>query len=259
MKDRDPAIAAPPAPAVAAPTPTPSLGAAPTVGQIPFEFDHRPAQGCEDFVVAPCNLEAVSWIDQWPDWPSSALAIFGPTGCGKTHLARVWQARSGARRLDPLALASGGASGGHFEPGPGCWIVENLSQALEDQDLARPFLHVFNSINEAKGQLLVADRTPPARWPVALRDLASRLAAMPAVAVGPPDDALIGALLVKLFADRQLKVAPEVVIYLLARMERSFGAARDLVAAIDLAALSAGRNVTVPLAGEVLRASQTPE
>ncbi|MEE8515804.1 MAG: DnaA/Hda family protein [Alphaproteobacteria bacterium] len=235
----------------------------PSPGQIAFEFDHRPALGCEDFVVAPCNREAVAWIDRWPDWPGPALAIFGPPGCGKTHLGRVWQARSKARHLDPVALARPGHFAA-FEPGTGCWIVENLclalgDQDLGDQDLAQPFLHVFNRIAEAKGQLLVVDRAPPARWPVALKDLASRLAAMPAVAVGPPDDALIGAVLVKLFADRQLKVAPEVVIYLLARMERSFEAATELVAAIDTAALTAGRNVTVPLVGEVLRASHAPE
>ncbi len=245
MTDRGPSIAAGPP------------GTAPSPGQLAFKFDHRPAQGCEDFVVAACNREAVAWIDRWPDWPSPALAIFGPPGCGKTHLGRVWQARSKARFLDPVSLARSGHFA-TFDPGAGCWIVENLQPALEDQDLAQPFLHVFNRIAEAKGQLLVVDRTPPARWPVALKDLASRLAAMPAVAVGAPDDALIGALLVKLFADRQLKVAPEVVIYLLTRMERSFEAARDLVAAIDLAALTAGRNVTVPLVGEVLRASQAP-
>lgn len=245
MNDRDPSIGAEPP------------GLAPSPGQLAFEFGHRPAQGCEDFVVAACNLEAVAWIDRWPDWPSPGLAIFGPPGCGKTHLGRVWQARSKARLLDPATLARSGRGVG-MGPGAGCWIVENPRQALEDQDLAQPFLHVFNRIVEAKGQLLLVDREPPARWPVALKDLASRLAAMPAVAVGAPDDALIGALLVKLFADRQLKVAPEVVIYLLTRMERSFEAARDLVAAIDLAALTAGRNVTVPLVGEVLRASQAP-
>jgi len=113
-------------------------------------------------------------------------------------------------------------------------------------------LHLYNNIVEAGGSLLLTGRTPPARWPLALADLRSRLRALPAVAVLPPDDALLAALLVKLFADRQLRVATDLVHYLVGRLERSPDAARRAVAALDAGALAKGREITVPLAREVL-------
>ena len=195
--------------------------------QLTLDLGHRPALGREDFLVAPCNADAVAWIDRWPDWPGPALVIHGPAGCGKSHLAQVWRARSGT---------SAGS------------VVEDADRP--DDDVA--LFHRFNRHAEEGGHMLLTARTPPARWPGRLPDLVSRLAAAPTVAIGPPDETLIAQVVVKLFADRQLDIGPDVVAYLATHMERSFESARNLVAAADTAALAAKRAVTVPLVRTVL-------
>ena len=220
--------------------------------QLAFEFGHRPSVDGEDFIVAPPNQAAVTWIDSWPDWPAPALVVYGPPGCGKSHLASVWQARAAALRLilplsaslDPLR-AIGDAT---------AVVVEDVDRWVGTGDAQRQLFHVYNMIAERRGQLMLTARQASTLWPMTLADLRSRMAAAPAVAIEPPDEDLVAALLMKLFADRQLKVGDEVLTFLLARMDRSFDAARRLVAALDETALHARRNVTVPLASEVLRA-----
>jgi chromosomal replication initiation ATPase DnaA len=212
--------------------------------QLALELEFRPALGVEDFLVAPCNREAIAWIDRWPDWPAPALTIHGPAGCGKTHMAQVWRARSGARIVGDVAAAAPNAA----QSSGACWIVDDASAGLDE----REFLHFFNLVAEGGGHMLITARTAPARWTIALADLRSRLVAAPAVAVGRPDDGLIGAVLVKLFADRQLGVGAEVLTYILARMERSFAAAHALVAALDRHALATRRRITIPLARDVM-------
>ena len=222
-----------------------------TAGQLALDLGHRPALGMDDFLVTPCNREAVAWIDRWPDWPGPALAIHGPPGCGKTHLAHVFRARSAAKLIAPEAL-------GRTEPDgllgeARVCMLDDAGRVAGGSVGERALLHLYNVVAERQGHLLLAARKPPGRWPVGLPDLRSRLAAMPAVSVGAPDDELIGALLVKLFADRQLRVGQDVVAFLLTRMERSFDAARRMVAAIDETALAERRNITVPLVRDVLR------
>ena len=230
--------------------------------QLPLDLTLRPALGREDFLVAPSNQVAVAWIDRWPDWPGPALALYGPPGCGKTHLCQVWRAASGAVEIDAGRLA-------RAEPpellGAARTCVLDDAEALfgcagganADANAER-LLHLFNSVVERGGQLLLAARAAPARWPCGLADLGSRLAAAPAVRLEAPDDALMEALLVKLCADRQLAVDGKVLRYLLARMERSFAAARALVAALDRASLAERRALTVPLARRVLEGYETP-
>jgi chromosomal replication initiation ATPase DnaA len=213
--------------------------------QLPLDLPHRPALGRADFLVAPPNAEAVAWLDRWPDWPAPALALHGPPGSGKSHLARVFAASSAGTMIDPSALAT--------ERVPAL-LGEHATAIVDDADraAAEPLLHLYNVLVERRGNLLVVAREAPARWLLALADLRSRLLACPAVAVTPPDEALIGALLVKLFADRQLAVGEEVVAYLALHLERSFAAAQGAVAALDAAALAERRPVTVPLARRVL-------
>ena len=219
--------------------------------QFIFDFPHRPAFGADDFLVAPSNEAAVAWLDRWPDWPSPAAVLHGPSGCGKTHLAHVWQARSGAVLHAAASLVP--------EEVPG--LAANAALVLDDAERAaeRPLLHLVNLVAERGGHLLLTAAAPPSRWTTALPDLRSRLVAMPEVGMLAPDDALIGAVLLKLFADRQLDVGEDVVIFLLRHMERSFAAARHIVAALDRAALAAQRRITVPLARQVLAAEDTPD
>ncbi len=219
--------------------------------QLALQFEHRPALSGEDFLIAAGNREAVAWLDRWPEWPAPALVIHGPAGCGKTHLVQVFLARTAAAALTAAAVRDG-------EPArllgdaPACALDD--AEALAGGDAEEPLLHLYNTAAETGRRVLLTGRAPPARWPVRLPDLRSRLNAAAVAAIGPPDDALIAAVLVKQFADRQLQVDDGVVAYAVSRMERSFAAARRLVAAVDAAALAQRRDVTVPLVREVLAA-----
>lgn len=131
-------------------------------------------------------------------------------------------------------------------------IIDDADQLIA-AGVEAPLLHLYNDLAEHGRSLLLTAEEPPARWPICLPDLRSRLSAIPAIGIAPPDDDLMAALLVKLFADRQLKVDDEVVLYLLPRIERSFEAARRLVAEMDAAMLATRRKITLALAREVLR------
>jgi len=221
------------------------------IAQLPLDLGHRPALGREDFLVADCNAAAVAWIDRWPDWPGGGLALHGPAGCGKSHLAEVWRGRSGAIRLDAGLLAA--AEPPQLLGSARACVIDGLYDSAAAQPDERRLLHLYNLLRERGGQVLFVARAAPARWPVTLPDLKSRLGALPAVEIGPPDDTLLAAVLVKLFVDRQLAVGADVIDYLARRMERSFEAARRLVGALDREALAAHRRIALPLAREVLR------
>lgn len=218
--------------------------------QLVLDLPARAAHGRADFFVSPANALAVGLVDRWPDWPGRRLAVAGPAGAGKTHLAHVWAAHAGAAVMAMEAL-DGRAVGE---------MAEDAAVAVEDADRVgeagpeaeEALFHLCNRL-AARGGLMLTGREPPARWRVALPDLASRLAATTVARLEPPDDALLGAVLLKLFADRQLAVAPDLVQYLLARMERSFAAAEAVVATLDRAGLANRRPVTARLAAEVLR------
>ncbi len=217
-----------------------------SVTQLVIDLPHRPARGRRDFLVSGCNAAALGWIDRWPDWPDGVLSIHGPAGCGKTHLAHVWRERTAALLLDGGSLTGA-------EPVLTAAIAA-AAVAVDDADRAPevPLLHLYNLCRERRVPLLILAPAAPPLWPIALPDLASRLRAAASIGIDRPDDALLGAILVKHFADRQLRIMPEVVAYVVPRMERSFAAAAALAAALDRAALSGGRSVTVPLARRVL-------
>ncbi|MHA1109100.1 MAG: HdaA/DnaA family protein, partial [Alphaproteobacteria bacterium] len=153
-----------------------------SAGQLTFDLGHRPALGREDFMVGPGNSDAVAWIDRWPDWPGPALAVYGPPGCGKTHLASVWRSRSNAGviatadALDAvLAQQSPGA----------CFVIE---ESVIGNDVG--LFHLFNRLAESGGHMLLISREPPSRWRGQLPDLMSRLKSAPTVAIDAPDDAM---------------------------------------------------------------------
>ncbi|WP_341896141.1 DnaA/Hda family protein [Ferrovibrio terrae] len=195
----------------------------------------------EDFLEVPGNAAALNAIDRGIQ---TALVLYGPAGCGKTHLAQIWAVQAQARIIVPADLTPA--------------AVDALAQqplALDDADAGVDpvaLFHLVNLMRERGHALLLTGSTPPALWPYTLPDLMSRLKAMPAERISEPDDALLSAVLVKLFADRQLQVGEEVVKYIAARIERSCHAARLMVAALDAASLAENRAVTVALARRLL-------
>ncbi|MDE1174671.1 MAG: chromosomal replication initiator DnaA [Parvibaculaceae bacterium] len=207
----------------------------------------RTAYGREDFLVAPANEAAVALIDRWPDWPGVAVALTGPAGSGKTHLAEVWRERSRALTVTgphlriadvPVLLAKGAL------------VIEAANELSGEGEQA--LFHLLNLAHAENAFVLLLARPAPGQWRVKLPDLASRVKALPAVSLNEPDDALLGAVLAKLFADRQLRIPDTLVPFLAQRIERSVDAARRIVQAIDEASLSGKRPVTIPLAADVL-------
>ncbi len=217
--------------------------------QLLLDLPHRPALTGDDFLVDDTNREAVAWLDGWPAWPAPALVIHGAPGCGKTHLVHVFLARTGGRlvRVDDLA---GGPLADRVGASPAL-ALDDLGGEMDGRREEALF-HLYTLVQESGRRLLITGREPPPRWPVRLADLRSRLNAAPAVRIGRPSDALIRAVVVKLFADRQLRVDESVVTELASRMERSLDAARRLVARIDEEALREGRKVTASLVRDVV-------
>jgi len=219
--------------------------------QLPLPFALREASDRASFLAAPCNQDALAWLDRWAEWPACTLVLYGPSGCGKTHLASIWAARADARWLDrPPPIGARPATISTF-------VLDDVDRALRTPDDEIALLQFYNWVVERKGHMLLTARRPVAGWGLALPDLASRLRAAPAIAIGAPDDELLGAVLKKLFGDRQLKVPKDVIPYMLVHMERSFAAARMLVAAIDERALEQHRDITIRLVRAVLE--QTDE
>lgn len=215
--------------------------------QLVLALGHAESFAREDFLAGPSNAEALTLVERWPDWPAPAVALVGPEGSGKSHLAAIWAEASGARVLAarllgevdlPAALATGAL------------VVEDLEPSELNE---RALFHLINLAREQGASLLLTARQPPANFKVAIRDLASRLRALPVVTLEAPDDALLRALIVKLAADRQLAVDEALVNYLANRIERSFAAAREAVKRLDQEAMRLHRPVTRALAAELFR------
>ncbi len=215
--------------------------------QLALDLSFRPALGREDFLVAPCNQAAVAWVDSWPVWPGTGLCVWGSASSGKSHLGEAWRAVSGAARLSTEQLCGGVADRTNY-------TLVDLGEDQLPRAAEEPLLHLYNWMRDQGRHLMLLARTPPARWQVELPDLRSRLNAVDAVQIEEPDDALLAGLLVKLFGDRHLEVEPDLIVYALSRMERSFAGARQLVETVDRDTLASRRAVTVRLLRSVLAA-----
>jgi chromosomal replication initiation ATPase DnaA len=215
--------------------------------QLALALDHAESLAREDFLSGPSNAAALALIDAWPDWPHRAMVLVGPEGSGKSHLAAIWARTAGARFLSARALD---AQDVPAALATGALVVEDLAEGRFEE---RALFHLLNLAREEQAFLLLTSRNAPAAWSFSVRDLGSRLKAVPAVALAPPGDALLRAVLVKLFADRQLAVDESLVGYLVTRIERSFAAARAVVALLDREAMRRQRPLTRALAAEVLR------
>jgi chromosomal replication initiation ATPase DnaA len=215
-------------------------------GQLVFELAGEPRFGIDDFLVAGPNERAFCVVEAWPQWPGRVLLLIGPSGAGKSHLAAIWAKRSHAKivpaqalpRTDLPGLARGGA------------VVIDGAENVGVSETA--LFHLLNLLREAAAFALITGCGWPTSWGIRTADLLSRLRQAPIVELGEPDDALVRAVLVKLFTDRQLAVDTSVVDYIALRIDRSLAAARGVVAALDREALARNRRITRPMAAEVL-------
>jgi chromosomal replication initiation ATPase DnaA len=223
--------------------------------QLAFDLPVREALGREDFLVSPANALAVEALERWRDWPQRRMLLVGPEGSGKSHLTHVWAAESGARvvaaqdiaTLDLTRLAAGSAL-----------ALEDGDRIGGDRLAEEALFHLHNLLGAQGGALMVTATRPVRNWGLTLPDLASRMQALAVTRLEPPDDALLSAVLVKQFSDRQITVTPALIAYLVQRMDRSLATARSLVAALDAASLAEGRPVTRALAAALLDRQDPP-
>lgn len=218
--------------------------------QLSFDLPSKPALGRDDFFIAASNRLAVSTVENSGAWPSGKLILSGPVGSGKTHLAHVWAAQTGSRII-PAADLSADLVPDLCHSGV---VIEDVPQIGADPSAQDALFHLHNLLL-ANGQLLLmTGKGSPRHWAMSLPDLQSRLDGTQTVALEAPDDALLAAVLAKLFADRQITPKPDVIPFLMTRMERSFDAAQRLVATLDQATLTEGRNLTRRFASQLLGA-----
>lgn len=217
--------------------------------QLVLALDHPVSFAREDFLPGPSNAGALALIERWPDWPNRVMALIGPEGSGKSHLAAIWAELSGARVLSARRLGETDLPGALAT---GALVIEDLAPEELDE---RALFHLLNLAREEGAYVLITARGAPAGFTLAIRDLASRLRSIPLVALDAPDDALLRSLIVKLAADRQIAVDEALVNYLANRIERSFAAARAAVGRLDEEAMRQHRPVTRALAAELFRES----
>ena len=224
------------------------------ITQLPLEFPHRPSLGREDFMVAGCNSEAVANIDLWPNWPYFAICIYGPEGCGKTHLANVFAQMVAMHTNHPYRIPFIKANQlnkemAHtlFEQSPQI-VIEDLHNLTNQVAM----FHLYNTYRDLGGNILFTSNQAPARINFTLPDLRSRMNIVPTLEIKAPDDDLLMALLVKLFTDRQITPTPELLEYLLKNMYRSFSYTRKLVEEIDNISLAKKRAISINIAKEAI-------
>ncbi len=216
--------------------------------QLGFDLPGRPALGRDDFFVAPSNAMAAAMIDAWQGWAGAKLVLTGPQGAGKTHLVHVWADLATARIIDASALQHADIPA----LAQGNVAVEDVPLIAGDADAETALFHLHNMVLAEGHALLLTGTGPVAAWGFSLADVTSRMRGATCVALEAPDDALLAAVLVKLLADRQLTPKPDLIPYLLSRMDRSFAAAGAIIALLDAASLARQRPLTRALAAQVL-------
>ncbi len=215
--------------------------------QLALPLQSAGATGRKDFIVAATNSQVIAFIDSWPDWAVPVVAIYGPSGSGKSHIASIWRHLSGAPIVEASRLADSIAGLGALAP----LIVEDVDRASHEELCARALFRVLEAASP-RAPVLLTGRQPPGEWPSALPDLRSRFAAAASFPIWAPDDALLATIAHKLFADCQLTVPDAVVECMLRSLERSPAAIRDFVMLLDRSALAKSKPVTLALVRELL-------
>ena len=218
--------------------------------QLALDLTMPPASSRADFLATAANRDALAMLDAPTRWPQGRLLLIGGPGAGKTHLTGFWAAEHGAHVTQGWTLTPGNAD--ELVPDAGALVIEDADEIGGNSQAEQGLFHLWNLAGARQSLLLISARSAPRDWGLRLPDLRSRLDTAAQATLGPPDDTLLPAVLVKLFSDRQLQVSPEVIDWLCLRMERDLDLARRLVAAMDRESLAGRRAITRRLAAELL-------
>lgn len=218
--------------------------------QLTLDLGHKPALGRADFLVTQANALAMTVLETPETWPQGRMLLLGPDGSGKTHMATIWAAETGAMRMGASALRPDMVD--LLATEDGAIVVEDAHRVAYSAGAEQALFHLWNLCAARGCWLLMTARTPPRDWDLSLPDLRSRMSAMPVTRIEAPDEALLAAVLVKLLADRQLVAPPGLIDWLVPRMDRDLGLARRLVAALDAETMAERRGLTRTIAGDLL-------
>lgn len=213
-------------------------------GQMPLDLGHTPSLTEDNFMVSDCNRLAYEHVRAFPEWPGPFTLIEGPAKSGKSHLARIWAARSGALAPAPDEIRGLASAGGDTPV-----LIEDADRAGYEE---HALFHLLNQSMRESRPVLVTARKPVVDWPYVTDDVRSRMRLAQSFVLEPPDDILLSQMFVKLFGDRQVVVDPRTIAYMVARMERSPAEAVALVGLVDHLALSNRKPITRAVAAEAL-------
>lgn len=224
-----------------------------TPKQLTFDLGVAPRFGREDYLVSPSNERAYNLLETWPEWPDKVLLLYGPEGSGKSHLAAIWAEQAHAWTVDAVELTQ------ELVP----YLASNGALLIEDADKALPdeaaLFHLLNLIREKGSYVILTAATPISAWGLKTPDLISRLRLAPSVTLEAPDHALLSAVLIKLFMDRQLIVDTSIIDYIVARLGQSLSRAEKIIARLDIEALSQRRRITRAMVSAILAEEEEDE
>ena len=218
--------------------------------QLALPFSFRPSFDRGDFVITQANENAVHWIDRWPQWNGPFLSLYGPAGCGKSHLAHIWQQATKAKTLTPDQIKT--VISKTFLADGLRLVIDGVIPEQLTIEAQEQILHLYNWVRETRGFLLFTSQQPPSKWPLAIPDLHSRLKTVPAIEMALPDDALFQAVAMKLTADRQINIKPEVLHFAILRLDRRFDSLQNFIALLDKKSMAEKRPITIPFVKQVL-------
>ena len=223
--------------------------------QLPFLFEHRQCLNKEDFMVTECNVDAMRMVERWPDWNYFATLIYGQEGAGKSHIANVFAQHVSQTLQIPKKIPIINAdqikqlsSEKLFEQS-NVIVVEDIHPNINQEAM----FHLYNKYRDEGGFILFTARNAPARMNFSLPDLQSRLNIVPTVEIKSPNQQLFNALILKLFADRQIDISPEVINYIATNAQRTFAYAKALVNEADKISLAKKRAVTINIIKDAMK------
>ncbi len=219
--------------------------------QMPFDLKHASSMAREDFFISDTNQEAMAWLDKWPNWGAPALVIYGPPHAGKTHLRHIWQSETWGQHIGVQDLVPEKV-GDLYEQNNNI-AIDPLDAIIGNDKAEQALFHLYNLVKNEGGSLLICAEREPASWQIKLPDLVSRLKSCPMQGIAHPDDMLMEIAFVKLFTDRQMSVSPDVIAYILPRIERNMAVVHACVERIDQLSLADKRKITIPLVKEALK------